>query len=90
MSHPESNLSGALAQAPTSRLNPERFQAAWLHDSLGLPIRVRLLDGKVVLGRLQAFDQYSWLVDRGGNRATLIYKHAIAYAEPFQGQGGER
>ncbi len=54
-------------------------QAAYLHDAVGVQVRVLLLYGTAITGELLDFDQFSLLVlPKGEPAAVLVYKHAIA------------
>lgn len=45
----------------------------------GRPVRVRLLDGKVVGGRLERVSTYVLVLRLADGRPVRIYKHAAAY-----------
>jgi len=58
-------------------------QRRWLIDHIDQPVRIRLMDGKMLTGTLLAFDQFSLLLLSGGSR-ILLYKQSISYMAPEQ------
>lgn len=69
-------------QEPRARGDPQSVQGRWLAGALGQTVKVRLLDGKVLTGKLKAFDMYSLELRPAEGASLLIYKQAVAYVAP--------
>lgn len=80
---------GAPAIPATSRpkTNPNYLQLRWLNITLGKPIRLGLMNGEEIEGKLAGFDQYTLLVEPKERPAWLVWKHAVAY---IQGRAEDR
>lgn len=68
---------------------PQLNQKAFFDNALNSSIGVRLLDGKVFEGRLIAHDKFCLFLlpkNNAVNEPVLIFKHAVAYIAPVQGE----
>ena len=54
-------------------------ETTWLHAASGKVVRVRLLDGKTLVGQLLAFDPRTLVVQGAAPVPLLVYKQSIAY-----------
>ena len=54
-------------------------ETTWLHAASGKVVRVRLRDGKTLVGQLLSFDQRTLVVKGAAPVPLLIYKHSILY-----------
>lgn len=64
------------------RTNPNYLQLRWLNVTLGKPVRLGLMSGEEIEGRLMGFDQYTLMVELPGQPILLVWKHAVAYVQP--------
>jgi sRNA-binding regulator protein Hfq len=62
-------------------------QGAFLQRHLDKAVRVRLLDGKILPGKLVSFDTYRPLVVAEGG-PSLIFKQAVAYVTDVPSENG--
>jgi len=69
--------------APVPR-GVHEIQTGWLKEHLGEPVKVGLLTGKMLKGKLTAFDQFSLQVQLEDD-SILIYKHGVAFLAPDLG-----
>jgi sRNA-binding regulator protein Hfq len=66
---------------PQSAASPdaEDAETTWLHAARGKVVRVRLLEGKTLVGQLLAFDPHTLVLKGAAPVPLLVYKHNIAY-----------
>lgn len=57
----------------------DEAQATWLRTASGQIIRVHLLDGKVLLGQLLAFDHSALVLQGSAPTPLLVFKQCVAY-----------
>lgn len=63
---------------PRPTPKPQDVQHGWLRDHVGQLIGLRLLDGKVLRGKLGAFDTFTLSLQLEDG-AVLVFKQSIAY-----------
>jgi sRNA-binding regulator protein Hfq len=63
----------------TASPDADDAQITWLHAASGKVVRVRLLDGKTLVGQLLAFDPCTLVIQGAAPVPLLVYKHSIAY-----------
>ena len=65
------------------------IQDGFLFQNLkaGAEMRVELMTGRTVSGRLKRFDRFALLIEIDGEE-ILIYKHAVATMEVAEGEDG--
>ncbi len=64
-----------------SKVLPLKFecQNRYLQARLSKPIRLRLLDGKVITGTLLSFDIYTMVLQVSSDSTILVQKHGVSY-----------
>ena len=65
--------------AHTASPDADEAQSTWLHAASGKVVRVRLLDGKTLVGQLLAFDPHTLVIQGAAPVPLLVFKHSIAY-----------
>jgi small nuclear ribonucleoprotein (snRNP)-like protein len=100
MMNEKPNTNGPQAQRKAEepqaeKRNPNALQVGYLQESLRKPVRARLLDGKILVGVLVGFDQFTLqlLTPVEGDEPILLYKQSIAYlqrAKPGKGGGNDK
>jgi sRNA-binding regulator protein Hfq len=63
----------------TTSPDADDAQTTWLHAARGKVVRVRLGDGKTLVGQLLAFDRHTLVIQGAAPVPLLVYKHSIAY-----------
>ena len=63
----------------TASPDAEDAETTWLHAARGQLVRVRLLEGKELVGQLLAFDRHTLVIQGAAPVPLLVYKHGIAY-----------
>ena len=58
------------------------IQSAWLKAHIGHMIQARLLDGKLLVGKLEGFDTFTLALVTKSGKGLLVYKQSIAYLAP--------
>ena len=63
----------------TASPDADDVETTWLHAAMGQLVRVRLLEGKELVGQLLAFDPHTLVIQGATPVPLLIYKHSIEY-----------
>ena len=63
----------------TTSPDADDAETTWLHAARGKVVRVRLLEGKKLVGQLLAFDAYTLVLQGAAPVPLLVYKHSIEY-----------
>jgi sRNA-binding regulator protein Hfq len=76
----EGRTDSAQAASGRRKFVPHGTQGGWLDAAQGRAIKVQLVSGAALTGRLISHDLYCLALDQAGEPGlTLIYKSAIAY-----------
>ncbi len=68
-----------IQQGPPAKTPQRSAQDSFLRSMIGVPVFVRLIDGKGIVSELLGFDAYSIIVKGRWGAEMLIYKSAIAF-----------
>ena len=63
----------------TASPDADEAESTWLHAARGKVVRVRLLEGKTLVGQLLAFDPHTLVLQGAAPVPLLVYKHSILY-----------
>ena len=63
----------------TASPDADEAETTWLHAARGKVVRVRLLEGKTLVGQLLAFDPHTLVIQGAAPVPLLVYKHSILY-----------
>ena len=63
----------------TASPDADHAETTWLHAARGKVVRVRLREGKTLVGQLLAFDPHTLVIQGATPVPLLVYKHSIAY-----------
>jgi sRNA-binding regulator protein Hfq len=63
----------------TASPDADDAETTWLHAARGKVVRVRLLEGKTLVGQLLAFDPHTLVLQGKAPVPLLVYKHNVAY-----------
>jgi sRNA-binding regulator protein Hfq len=67
------------APQTTASQHADDAETTWLQAATGKVVRVRLLDGKTLIGQLLSFDPQTLVVQGAAPVPLLVYKQSIAY-----------